>query len=341
MRPGVPLADLTTLRLGGRCRALVEATDEDELVEVVTRLDRGGEPLLILGGGSNLVVGDDGFDGTVVRVATQGIDLRVEGGHVDVLVRAGEPWDDLVAATVSDGLSGVEALSGIPGLTGATPIQNVGAYGQQVADTISWLRVLDRRSGEVLVLSAGECGFAYRSSLLKQAERYVVLAVVFRLERTVESTPIRYAELARALGVAVGEHAPSAAVRVAVLGLRRAKGMVLDPADPDTVSVGSFFTNPVLTPEQSATLPDGAPRYPQADGSVKASAAWLIEQAGFARGYGSGTARISTKHTLALTNRPGGSTAALLDLAREVRAGVLARFGIELTAEPVLVGCAL
>ena len=341
MGPRTPLAELTTLHLGGPSRALLEVADEDELVEVVTRLDREAEPVLIVGGGSNLVVADAGFDGTVVRIATRGIDLRVEGSQVDVLARAGEPWDDLVSATVADGLSGLEALSGIPGLTGATPIQNVGAYGQEVADTISWLRALDRRSGEVQVMGAHECGFAYRSSTFRQTSRYVILAVAFRLGRTVESAPIRYAELARALGIEVGDPALSPAVRDAVLALRRSKGMVVDPTDPDTVSVGSFFTNPIVSVAQAASLPEAAPRYPQADGALKVSAAWLIEQAGFPRGYGTGHARISTKHTLALTNRAGGTTDELLELARTIRGGVLARFGIELTPEPILVGCSL
>jgi len=339
--PRTPLAELTTLHLGGPSRALIEVADEDELVEVVARLDRDAEPVLIVGGGSNLVVADAGFDGTVVRVATRGIDLRVEGQQVDVLARAGEPWDDLVSATVSDGLSGLEALSGIPGLTGATPIQNVGAYGQEVADTISWLRALDRRTGEVQVMAADECGFGYRTSTFRQSSRYVILAVAFRLGRTTDSSPIRYAELARVLGIEVGDAAPSPAVRDAVLALRRSKGMVLDPTDPDTVSVGSFFTNPIVPAEQAARLPEAAPRYPQADGALKVSAAWLIEQAGFPRGYGTGHARISTKHTLALTNRDGGTTDELLELARTIRSGVLARFGVELTAEPILVGCSL
>ena len=341
MGPATPLAELTTLHLGGPSRALIEVTDEDELVEVVTRLDHEAEPVLIVGGGSNLVVADAGFDGTVVRIAARGIDLRVEGGQVDVLARAGEPWDDLVSATVADGLSGLEALSGIPGLTGATPIQNVGAYGQEVADTIAWLRALDRRTGDVQVMGPDECGFTYRSSTFRQTSRYVILAVAFRLERTVDSSPIRYAELARALGIEAGDHAPSPAVRDAVLALRRTKGMVLDPTDPDTVSVGSFFTNPIVPADQAARLPEAAPRYPQPDGAMKVSAAWLIEQAGFPRGYGAGHARISTKHTLALTNRDGGSTDELLELARTIRGGVLTRFGIELTAEPILVGCSL
>jgi UDP-N-acetylmuramate dehydrogenase len=339
--PGPLLAPYTTLRVGGPARELLEPDTEADLVDAVTRLDRAGTPMLILGGGSNVVVADQGFDGSVVRVATSGVAVDRAGADVVLTAAAGESWDDLVARTVGDGLAGVEALSGIPGLTGATPIQNVGAYGQEVAQTLTRLRVLDRTTGDVRVLPAAQCGFGYRSSLLRGSSRYVVLTVSLRLQRSALSMPVGYAELARALGVQPGGRAALADVRTAVVALRRGKGMVLDPGDPDTVSVGSFFTNPVLSAQAAAELPPDAPRYPAAAGQVKTSAAWLIEQAGFGPGYGTGAARISTKHTLALTNRGGASTADVLALAREVRAGVAGRFGVDLTPEPVLVGCSL
>ncbi|MGH8968819.1 MAG: UDP-N-acetylmuramate dehydrogenase, partial [Actinomycetes bacterium] len=281
-----------------------------------------------------LVMADAGFDGTVVQVATRGVD--VEGARLTVA--AGEDWDALVARTVAAGLAGVEALSGIPGLVGAAPIQNVGAYGQDVAETISSVRVLDRTTGRVRSLSAEDCRFTYRHSVFKGGDRYVVLAVTFRLTPSAMGAPVRYAELARRLGVAPGGTAPLADVRAAVLDLRRGKGMVLDPADHDTWSAGSFFTNPVLPADR---VPAGAPTWPEADGRAKTSAAWLIERSGFTKGYGDGPARVSTKHTLALTNRGDARTEDLLALAREIRAGVLERFGIELVNEPVLVGCSL
>jgi UDP-N-acetylmuramate dehydrogenase len=335
------LADLTTLRLGGPAREITEPASESELVAQIAELDRTGLPLLLVGGGSNLVVADEGFDGTVVRILTRGVDEREGSDSVLVTVAAGEPWDEFVLRVVESGLAGVEALSGIPGLTGATPIQNVGAYGQEVAQTIAEVRVLDRPSGRVRTLVPSECGFGYRTSALRGSSRYVVLATTFRLRRSQESEPVGYSELAHVLGVDTGVSAPLAEVRAAVLELRRSKGMVLDEGDPDTMSAGSFFTNPVLSEQAAQGLPPGAPRYPAGGGQTKTSAAWLIEQAGFARGYGPGRARISTKHTLALTNLGGATTAELLALAREVRDRVRERFGIELTPEPVLVGCSL
>jgi UDP-N-acetylmuramate dehydrogenase len=345
------LRDLTTLRLGGPAGRLVEVTDEDAVVEAVRRADRAAEPLLILAGGSNVVVADAGFPGTVLRIATRGIAERGEpGGRVLLEVQAGEPWDPLVARCVAEGLAGVECLAGIPGSVGATPIQNVGAYGQDVAETIRSVRVLDRRSGAVEELDTAACGFTYRSSAFKRTPgRWVVLAVTFALERSERSAPIRYAELGRRLGVELGDRAPLAAVREAVLALRRGKGMVIDPADPDSVSAGSFFTNPILDAGAFAALErrvaerlgDGAapPAFPEGDGRVKTSAAWLIERAGFHRGHGDprGVA-ISGKHTLALTNRGAGTTAELVALAREIADGVRERFGVDLVPEPVFVG---
>ncbi len=342
-RHDVPLAGFTTLRVGGPARALVEVTSAHELVEVVRALDAAGEPVLVLGGGSNVLVGDAGFDGTVVLVATRGVsqDVASCSGAV-VTVAAGEPWDPFVALTVANGWSGMEALSGIPGSVGASPIQNVGAYGAEVGQHITTVRTLDRSTGRVRTLFAVECGFGYRTSVFKtHPGRYVVLDVTFQLRLGSLSAPVRYAELARVLGVDVGTRVPAADVREAVLALRRSKGMVLDEADPDTWSAGSFFTNPVLDPAAAAALPDGAPRYAQPDGRVKTSAAWLIEHAGFGRGWGDGAARVSTKHTLALTNRGSATASDVLALARQVRSGVEQTYAITLEPEPVLVGCAL
>jgi UDP-N-acetylmuramate dehydrogenase len=319
----VELSELTTLRLGGPAGALVDARSEAELVEAA----RGAA--LVLAGGSNVVVADNGVPGTVVRVLTRG----VERDGARLTVAAGEDWDALVAMCVAEGLQGFECLSGIPGTVGATPIQNVGAYGQEVAETVESVRVLDRATGRVEDMSAADCGFVYRGSVFKYHDRRVVLAVTFVLREGAMSGPLRYADLARALDVPTGGSAPLAEVRDAVLTLRRRKGMVIDPADPDSVSAGSFFTNPVLE-----TAPAGAPAWPEPDGRVKTSAAWLIEQAGFHRGYGNGRIGISTKHTLALVNRGGGTTAELMALAREIAGAVRERFGIELHPEPVLVG---
>jgi UDP-N-acetylmuramate dehydrogenase len=336
------LADLTTLRLGGPVGRLVEATTAEELVEAVSSADAAGEPCLVLGGGSNLVVGDDGFPGTVVHIATRGVQVEsVDScGGASVRVAAGEDWDALVARAVGEGWVGVEALSGIPGLTGATPIQNVGAYGQEVADTVSRVRTWDRVRRAHRTFAAADCGFTYRGSRFKGTDRWLVLEVAFQLPLGDRSAPVQYAELARRLGVELGGRASLTAVREAVLALRTGKGMVLDPNDHDTWSAGSFFTNPVLPP---TLVPQGAPTWPQADGRVKTSAAWLIERAGFGKGYPGpgGRVALSGKHTLALTNRGGASTEDLLALAREVRDGVRDRFGVELVNEPVLLGCSL
>jgi UDP-N-acetylmuramate dehydrogenase len=365
----------TTLGLGGPAGRLAEAGTEEQIVTAVREADAAGEPVLVLGGGSNLVVADAGFAGTVVRVASQGIRTsrnETAGGQpaVVVSVAAGEPWDHLVGWSVHEGLAGLECLSGIPGLAGATPIQNVGAYGQEVAQTITAVRAYDRDLGSVVSLSTARCAFGYRTSMLKRVAaeagaatgRYVVLEVSFGLRRADApgprglSEPVRYPQLAAALGVTAGDRVPLEAARQAVLELRRSKGMVLDPADPDTRSAGSFFTNPVLTAAQFAGLRQRVasrlgrgsevPHYPGGPdapgGAVKVSAAWLIEKAGFARGYpAGGVVRISTKHTLALTNPGSGSTAALLRLAREITAGVRDAFGVDLVAEPTLVGVTL
>jgi UDP-N-acetylmuramate dehydrogenase len=378
------LADHTTLRLGGPAGRFVRAANDADLIAAVRAADAEGEPVLVLGGGSNLVVPDEGFPGVVVQVATAGVQITpgaaaepsgawpaADSGDqaaVTLTAAAGENWDDLVVRAIGDGLAGVECLSGIPGLTGATPIQNVGAYGQEVSQTIVSVRAFDRVLDTEVELPAAECGFGYRTSAFKRRAtasrgtrlnaaaatgRHVVLAVTFRLLADPLSWPVRYGELARLLRVREGDRVPLADARAAVLELRRGKGMVLDPADLDTRSAGSFFTNPVITQGQLADLEaalagradavGAVPHYPAADGLIKVPAGWLIEQAGFGRGYPAGDlagARISTKHTLALTSR-GGSTADLLRLAREVRDGVQAAFGIRLENEPVLVGAEL
>ena len=336
------LADHTTLRLGGPAASYLRATTEEELVEAVAAADRAGTPVLVLGGGSNLVVGDAGFDGLVVRVATTGVETEGDlCGGAFVTFAAGEDWDASVARAVERGWVGLEAMSGIPGSMGASPIQNVGAYGQEVADTLARVRTWDRVEGRYRTLFWADCGFGYRTSVFKRDPgRHLVLSVSFQLRFGDLGAPVRYAELARALGIELGQRAPLAEVRAAVLALRTGKGMVLDDPDPDTWSAGSFFTNPVLDPGE---LPEGAPAWPQPDGRVKTSAAWLIEHAGFTRGYAGpgGRVSLSTKHTLALTNRGGARTADLLALAAEVRDGVRQRFGVALVPEPVLVGCAL
>ena len=338
------LAELTTLRVGGPAGAVVVAEDEATLIDAVRTADASGTPALLVAGGSNLLVGDAGYPGTVVLVRTRGISAEADTcGGAWLTVAAGEPWDDVVAHAVAQEWSGLEALSGIPGSTGATPIQNVGAYGQEVADTVARVRTFDRLEGVQRTFMAVDCGFGYRSSRFKADPwRYVVLDVAFQLRLSPTSPPLRYAELARRLGVDVGGRAPLADVRDAVLALRGAKGMVLDAADHDTWSVGSFFTNPVLTPAVAAALPADAPRFPAADGLVKTSAAWLIEHSGVRRGHSLvPAASVSSKHTLALTNRGGASTADVLDLAVDVRDRVSAVFGIVLEPEPTLVGCAL
>jgi UDP-N-acetylmuramate dehydrogenase len=336
----VELADLTTLRLGGPAAELVEAQDEASLIEAVRSADAAGTPVLVVGGGSNLVVADEGYPGRVVVVRNRG--LRVEAdlcGGAYVEVGAGEDWDDVVAAAVENGWVGIEALSGIPGTAGATPIQNVGAYGQEVAQTIARVRTWDRTDGQIRSFASADCGFGYRTSRFKQEpERYVVLDTTFQFRLGERGAPVQYAELADALGVAIGERAQSRDVREAVLALRRRKGMVLDPEDHDTWSTGSFFTNPVVPAD---AVPEGAPSWPQPGGLVKTSAAWLIEQAGFGKGYGNDRVRLSSRHTLALTNRGTATTSELLELARELQTGVEQRFGITLVNEPVLVGCRL
>jgi len=386
--PGEPtLAELTTLRVGGPADRYVEVHSEAELVETVRAADAAGEPLLVLGGGSNLLVADEGFGGVVVRDLRQGVvvDAQDSCGGASFTAPAGQDWDALVARAVAEDWVGVEALSGIPGTVGAAPVQNIGAYGQEVAGVVSTVRVWDRERGRVRTLALGELGFGYRTSVLKRtmhaaepgspgadasgpwypSPRYVVLEVGFQTRLGSLSAPVAYPELARRLGVQVGERAPMADVREAVLALRGGKGMLLDAdasaPDHDRWSAGSFFTNPVVPVGQADLLPAEAPRYPvrsatpsrttgpslgEVDPSlVKTSAAWLIEHAGFGKGFGvhgpSSLATLSTRHTLALTNRGGASAGDVVELARAVRDGVVDAFGVELVPEPVLVGVAL
>jgi UDP-N-acetylmuramate dehydrogenase len=376
-RNATVLAGYTTLGLGGPAEKFVAAATEAELIAAVNAADEAGQPVLLLGGGSNLVISDAGFPGTVIHVNTRGLSCAAAGdGAVDVTVAAGDDWDEVVAATVAEGLAGLEPLSGIPGRAGATPIQNVGAYGREVAEVITQVRVYDRREHQVSIAANEWCSFSYRSSLFKsgrpeslipsaggaagQSEagqpgtggqaRFVVLGVTFRLARQPLSAPVRYAELAAELGVGTGDKASVGEVRAAVLKIRARKGMVLNPGDPDTRSAGSFFTNPVLTAGELARVEAAAaardagqvPRYAAGEGLVKVPAAWLIEHAGFPKGYGApGQARVSSKHTLALVNAGSATTADLLVLAREIVAGVRGRFGVTLTPEPILIGVAL
>jgi UDP-N-acetylmuramate dehydrogenase len=350
------LSDLTTAAVGGPAGNYVEARTEAEIIDAVRSADAAGEPVLIIGGGSNLLISDDGFPGTVVKIASEGFTVNAEDscGGVSVVVQAGHNWDALVEHAVLHAWSGVEALAGIPGATGATPVQNVGAYGSDVSQTIAAVRTWDRERNAVKTFTNSELKFGYRDSILKQttvngSPRYVVLTVEFQLPLGRMSAPVRYAELARVLGVAQGERAYSNDVRREVLRLRASKGMVLDPADRDTYSTGSFFTNPIVPAAVADGLPENAPRYPAgSDGLVKLSAAWLIDQAGFGKGFGldagsvsGGRASLSTKHTLAITNRGSASAADMVAIAREVRDGVVGRFGIELHPEPLLIGVAL
>jgi UDP-N-acetylmuramate dehydrogenase len=347
----VNLSDCTTIGLGGPARCFVAAGTEDDLVAAVRACDARGEPVLILGGGSNLVVADEGFDGTVIQVATRGVSL--DGLPGTVTVAAGEAWDAVVASTVAANLAGLECLSGIPGLAGATPIQNVGAYGQEVSQTITQVRAYDRITGEIAVIPNERCGFGYRTSRFRAVTgRFVVLSVTFRLAVQPVSAPVRYAELAQALGVAIGDRVAGTEARSAVLELRRRKGMIIDPADPDTRSVGSFFVNPVIDAPALAAVETAAraryggdtqvPRWDAGQGRVKIPAAWLIDRAGFGKGYSLGDgARISSKHTLALVNSGSATTAGLMALARQIRDGVADTFGVSLTPEPVLVGVGL
>ncbi|WP_345763582.1 UDP-N-acetylmuramate dehydrogenase [Diaminobutyricibacter sp. McL0608] len=370
------LSSLTTMRVGGVPERLVEPATRDELVATALGVWAEGDDWLLLGGGSNTVASDDGFRGTVIRVTIRGIErLDAPAGRVRIRVEAGEPWDDVVAHAVRNGWSGIEALSGIPGSTGAAPFQNIGAYGQELSSSLIAIDFLDYATGEVRRMSRSELGLGYRTSELKRGLAGVVLAVELELTDANEpmgaplSEPIAYAQLADALGVALGSRVSVAELRRAVIALRASKGMVLDPDDPDSVSAGSFFTNPIVSENFARSLPAAAPRWPVepaepdvvralgaggvhpedvpalAEGpyEVKLSAAWLIEQAGIRRGFAlpGSRAAISDKHTLALTNRGDASADEIVQLASYVQGRVQAEFGVILHAEPILVGFSL
>ncbi|WIK83844.1 UDP-N-acetylmuramate dehydrogenase [Pseudoglutamicibacter albus] len=363
------LSDITTMGVGGPADCFIVARTREEILKAVQEADAAGTPLLIVGGGSNLVIADEGYRGTVLQIATHGItvgdstvgeDTATAGGAVDgtvpVTIEAGHPWDEAVAWTVEHELGGLEALSGIPGAAGATPVQNVGAYGADVSNTLLSIEAWDRHEGRLVTMQASELDLTYRNSVLKRATqngspRWVVLAVTFGLKRG-EALPVAYDQLARALNVELGTRVSLADVREAVLGLRRSKGMVVDPQDPDTNSCGSFFMNPIVEESLTSALPADAPRYPAGkDGHVKLSAAWLIDHAGYHKGFGmkgqpgeeiaGGRASLSSKHTLAVTNQGGASCADVVALARAVRAGVKDAWGIELHHEPLLIGTSL
>jgi UDP-N-acetylmuramate dehydrogenase len=338
----VPLAPLTTMRVGGPAARMVSLEREQDLAEVLASADVSREPIFVLGTGSNVVVGDAGFPGLVLRMALRGIEVRREGDRVRVDVAAGEDWDALVERAVAEGWRGVACISGVPGLVGATPIQNVGAYGQEVRDTIVGVRVFDRRRATFIDLAPAECGFDYRASIFKRDDRWIVTRVSFVFDRD-DHESIRYPELSKALGVQEGEPAPASRVRETVLALRRGKGMVLDEADPESVSAGSFFVNPIVDVATAAQVEAVAgqrpPGYPAGEGRIKLAAAWLVERAGFARGWTLGRAGVSRKHALAIVNRGGATAAEVLAAARAVRDGVRDRLGVTLEPEPVMIGC--
>jgi UDP-N-acetylmuramate dehydrogenase len=346
----VPLAPLTTIRIGPVARRVITCTSSEQVVAALRQLDgQAHSAPLVLAGGSNLLIAETLTDLTVVRLANDAV--TVDGNLVRA--EAGAVWDDVVIRAIEHGLGGLECLSGIPGSAGATPVQNVGAYGAEVSDTITRVRLLDRSSGEVRWVRGSELGFGYRTSVLKHPGGLeipaVVLEVEFALDASGRSAPLRYGELTAALDAVSGQRADPQAVRDAVLALRARKAMVLDAADHDTWSVGSFFTNPVVAAEvyerlaaRADGIEGGVPHYPAPHG-VKLAAGWLVERAGFGKGYPDGAARcrLSTKHALALTNRGGATAEDVLTLARTVRDGVRDVFGITLTPEPVLVGCVL
>jgi UDP-N-acetylmuramate dehydrogenase len=332
----VALAPFTTIGIGGPARFFARVTDVDALREAIAWSRDHSQPLFILGGGSNLLISDDGFDGLVVRLDLRGMTVESEDEYAMVRVAAGEAWDGFVASAVARGWAGVECLSGIPGSVGATPIQNVGAYGQEVSETIARVEVLDRQDGLVKNLTNAECRFAYRSSLFKgqERDRYIVTAVTFRLKAGGSAT-VRYPELRRFVEERGVELDDLGGVRAAVIAIRKRKGMVLDPNDPDTRSDGSFFMNPIVDASKAT---EEMPSYPAADGMVKLSAAWLIERAGFQKGFTLGNAGLSTKHTLAVVNRGGATAREVLALVELIQSRVREKFGIDLQPEPNFIG---
>ena len=340
----VPLAPYCTLGVGGPARYFVEVRDEAGLLDALAWARRRGLPFRVLGGGSNLVVADEGVAALVARIALRGVASREVDGAVELTAAAGEPWDDLVRASVERGWAGLECLSGIPGLVGATPIQNVGAYGQEVSDTVTTVRVLDTASGEICTLTTAACGFGYRDSRFRSVEpgRWVVLAVTYRL-RPGGAPIVRYADVEQHLAARRVAAPTLSDVRATVLAVRRAKSMVLDPRDPNRRSCGSFFTNPIITAADCARVEALArdpamPRWVQPDGRVKLSAAWLIERAGFRRGDADGSVGLSTRHTLAVVAHEGARARDVVAFAAKLQARVLERFGVRLTPEPIFWG---
>lgn len=331
-----PMSRHTTLRVGGPARRFVEAESEAEIIATIRDCDERGEALFVLGGGSNVVANDSGFDGTVLHIANKGFQQESAAcAGATVTAGAGEAWDDFVAMAVAHEWSGVEALSGIPGTVGATPIQNVGAYGQDVSQTVARVRAYDRVAREVRTFHTDTCDFGYRTSVFKQhSPRLVILDVQFQLRLGTQSMPVTHAELARELGIEVGQRSTSARVRETVLRLRRSKGMVLDVADHDTWSAGSFFVNPVVDPRM---VPPGATAWAQPDGNVKVSAAWLVDHAGIGKGFQHGGAGTSTKHALSITNRGNANAADVEELAGLIRARVRVAFSIDLEPEVTFV----
>ncbi|MFM1951481.1 MAG: hypothetical protein RJA33_275 [Actinomycetota bacterium] len=335
------LNDYTSLRVGGPAKSFVEVSTEPEIIAAIEAA--GDTPILIIGGGSNLLISDSGFEGTVIHIANNQAESEIDAcSGATLTIGAGENWDDFVATTIARGFAGLETLSGIPGTVGAAPIQNIGAYGHEVSEFITRVRTYDREAKAIKTFTNSECEFEYRNSIFKRMPgRYIVLSVQFQIRSGEISTPITYAELATKLGIAVGEKAAVVATRAAVLELRAAKGMLLNEDDKDSWSAGSFFTNPIISQEVAATLPQEAPRWPLEDGRVKTSAAWLIQNSGIEKGQAHGGARISSKHVLALTNAGDATAEELVQLAREVRIAVEAKFSITLEPEVNLVGVAL
>ena len=334
------LSNFTTLKVGGPAQKIVHAHTEDELIEFVKAADSAAEKVLILGGGSNLLISDAGFAGTVIRVESKGNALEYDacsGGMIEV--SAGEDWDKFVALTIEKGFADLESLSGIPGTVGGAPIQNIGAYGHEVSETIARVRAFDRKKSEVVTFTNEECKFSYRNSVFKEEPgRYVILNVTFQLRKGEQSLPIKYAELAKHLSVNLGDRVLVTSVRKAVLELRGSKGMLIGSTGDEILSAGSFFINPILNKEIADKLPAGAPRWPQTDGKVKTSAAWLMEQAGVTKGEKLAGAQISSKHVLALTNSGDATADDIVELAKKARDKVFEKFGIKLVAEVQLIG---
>ena len=335
------LRDYTSLRVGGPAKKFVEVGTESEIIAAIEA--SADTPILIIGGGTNILVADTGFEGTVIRITSHSMQSEIDAcSGATLTIGAGENWDEFVATTLERGFAGLETLSGIPGTVGAAPIQNIGAYGHEVSEFITRVRTYDRQAKSLKTFTNAECDFSYRNSHFKaHPGRYVVLDVQFNLRQGEMTTAITYAELAKKLGIEVGEKAPIAATRTAVLELRGAKGMLLNPSDRDSWSAGSFFTNPIVSKEIAAKLPEGAPQWPTSDGMVKTSAAWLIENSGVHKGDSHGGARVSTKHVLALTNAGNATATDIAELAKSAQQSVFEKFGITLEAEVNLVGITL